>query len=108
MLDIKEMVVSGSGCGTMNDDLNALFTAYHPHTDQVKVYFEGNPPLPAAYFPALVSGEAASTSTGHHFDISAMLPCAYILWMRIDLNLTHGWGRIPDYRIWDHIAFCKD
>lgn len=107
MLDIKEMVVSGSGCGTMNDDLNALFTAYHPHTDQVKVYFEGNPPLPAAYFPALVSGEAASTSTGHHFDISAMLPCAYILWMRIDLNLTHGWGRIPDYRIRDHIAFCK-
>lgn len=107
MLDIKEMVVSGSGCGTLNNDLTALFTTYHPHADQVTVYFEGNSPLPPSYVPTLVSGEAVSGSAGHHFDISALQPCAYILWMRIELNLTHGWGRIPDYRIWDHIAFCK-
>jgi hypothetical protein len=91
----------------LNNDLSALFTAYHPHADQVTVYFEGNSPLPASYVPTLVSGEAVSGSAGYHFDISALQPCAYILWMRIELNLTHGWGRIPDYRIWDHIAFCK-
>lgn len=107
MLDIKEMVLSGSGCGTLNNDLNALFTAYHPHADQVTVYFEGDPPLPASYVPALVSGEVVSGSAGYHFDISALQPCVYILWMRIELNLTAGWGRIPDYRIWDYIAFCK-
>lgn len=107
MLDIKEMVVSGSGCGTMGDDLHALFTAYHPYAEQVTLYFEGNSPLPAAYSPTLTAGEAASGNAGYNFDISALGPCAYILWLRIELNLTQGWGRIPDYRYWDHIAFCK-
>lgn len=107
MLDIREMVIAGSGCGTMSNDLHALFTAYHPFTDQVTVYFEGNPPLPAAYTPPLTAGEAASGSSGYLFDISALGPCAYIIWLKIELNLTQGWGRIPDYRFWDHIAFCK-
>ncbi len=108
MLDIKEMVVAASGCGTLINDLNALFTVYHPHADTVTVYFEGNPPLPPSYSPVLVNGESVSGSTGYHFDISTLPPCAYILWLRIELNLTHGWGRIPHYyRIWDHIAFCK-
>ncbi|WP_228854073.1 hypothetical protein [Desulfomarina profundi] len=106
MLDIKEMVDHGSGCGTLSNDLGALFTVYHPFAEQVSVYFEGNPPLPPSFAPVLAGGEAVSGSIGHHFDISALLPCAYIIWLRVDLNLTRGWGRISDYRIWDHIAFC--
>lgn len=107
MLDIKEMVVAGSGCGTLNTELHALYTAYHPHADLVQLYFEGNAPLPPSFLPTLSGGEAVSGSAGQFFDITALAPCAYILWMRIDLNLTRGWGRIPDYRIWDKIAFCK-
>ncbi len=112
-LDINEMVVAGSGCGTMFDELHALYTAYHPHLNTVTVYMEGNPPLPSSHTPAVAAGEvisppaAGGSPAGDLFDISGLPPCAYILWMRIELNLTHGWGLITDYRIWDHVAFCK-
>jgi 5-hydroxyisourate hydrolase-like protein (transthyretin family) len=109
MLDIDEMVKSGGGCNTMGNDLHALYTAYHPHAGNVIVYFTGNSPLPPSYSPPLSGGEAVSPPGGYHFDISALAPCAYILWIRIDLNLTSGWGLIsyPYSQYWDYIAFCK-
>ncbi len=108
MLDISELSGPGGGCGQIEDELHAQYSVYHPFVDDVRVYFEGNPPLPADFTPAIVAGEAASTLAGHFFDTSAMDPCAYILWLRADLALTRGYGRISDSHIWDHIAFCKE
>ncbi len=107
ILDIKELTGPGSGCNKLQTHLHALYTVYHPFMGSARVYFEGNPPLPPALPLALAAGEAASGSGGHDFDITALPPCAYVLWLEATLNLTSGWGRIPDATIWDHIAFCK-
>lgn len=104
-LDIAEMV-AGTGCDTMKDELHALFTVYHPYLAEARLYFEGNPPLPAPAVAPIVSGEARVGLPGHLFIISMLHPCAYILWLRAKLNLTRGWGLIPDPYIWDKIAFC--
>ncbi len=105
-LDIKEMIAAGNGCEKMSNDLHAFFTAYHPFAADVDVYLEGNPPLPSPYNAPITAGEACSVPGGQHFDISMLDPCAYVIWLRLAMNLTRGWNRIPDYRIWDHIAFC--
>lgn len=108
MVDITELAALGAGCNAITDHVHALFTAYHPFLGSVSVYFEGPtpPPLPAAIAPAIVGGEAISPLGGHDFDVTAQPPCAYILWLRVTLNLTYGWGRfLPDS--YDHIAFCK-
>jgi len=107
-LDILELAAPGAGCGTMNDELHALFTVYHPFVGSARVYFEGNPVLPADLPLVPVGGEAVSGPAGHLFDISGLLPCAYILWLEVTLNLTSGWGIIDHPTTWDHIAFCKD
>ncbi|WIM06093.1 MAG: hypothetical protein OHM77_02025 [Candidatus Nitricoxidivorans perseverans] len=106
-LDILELSAPGAGCGKLTDALHALFTVYHPFVGGARVYFEGNPVLPAELPLAIVGGEAVSSPAGHLFDISALQPCAYILWLEATLNLTAGWGRIPYATTWDHIAFCK-
>lgn len=106
-LDIKELAGPGAGCGKLTDELHALFTVYHPFMGSARVYFEGNPVLPADLSLTIVGGEAISSAAGHLFDISALQPCAYILWLEATLNLTSGWGRITDATTWDHIAFCK-
>lgn len=106
-LDILELAAPGAGCGKLNNELHALFTVYHPFMGSARVYFEGNPVLPADLPLAIGGGEAVSPAGGHLFDISALQPCAYILWLEATLNLTSGWGRIADATAWDHIAFCK-
>jgi hypothetical protein len=107
-LDIGELIAPGAtGCDRLGSDLHALFTAYNPYLGAVEVYFEGNPPMPAAINPPIVGGEAASGSPGHDFNISGMNPCAYILWLSATANLTSGYGLISGATIWDHIAFCK-
>ncbi len=106
-LDIAELIAPGAtGCDRLNNDLHALFTVYHPYLDDAKVWFEGNAPLPAPHVPVVVGGEADQGLPGHHFDITGLAPCAYILWLRGTLNLTSGWGRISNATIWDRIAFC--
>ncbi len=106
-LRIAEMIAAGAtGCDQMTDELHALWTAYHPYLGQVKLYFEGNPPLPADLLPGIAGGESAQGLPGHLFDISAMDPCAYILWMRATLNLSDGYGPVSNNKIWDKIAFC--
>jgi len=104
-LDIAEMV-AGTGCDTMKTELHALFTVYHPYLADARLYFEGNPPLPAAFTAPIAGGEAREGLPGHMFDISLLQPCAYILWLRAELNLTRGWGQIAEPYLWDHIAFC--
>ncbi len=106
-LEIAEMTAPGSsGCDTLSEELHALFTVYHPYLAEAKVYFEGNPPLPAPHIAAITGGEALAGAPGVLFDISLLDPCAYILWLRATLNLTRGWGRIAIPWIWDKIAFC--
>jgi hypothetical protein len=106
-LDILELAAPGAGCGKLTDELHALYTVYHPFVGSARVYFEGNPVLPADLPLALVDGESASGVAGVLIDISSLQPCAYILWLQATLNLTSGWGQIPHPTIWDHIAFCK-
>jgi hypothetical protein len=60
----------------------------------------------AAVAPAIVAGEAVSPAGGHDFDITPQPSCAYILWLKVTLNLTYGYGPfLGDF--YDHVAFCK-
>ena len=43
---------------------------------------------------------------GQDFDITALKPCAYIVWLEATLRLTVGYGAIYG-TFSDHIAFCK-
>lgn len=107
-LDIGELIGPGAtGCDRLGDHLHALYTAYNPYLGAVSVYFEGNPPMPAAINPPIAGGEAVSGAVGHDFNISGLHPCAYILWLEATANLTSGYGLIGGATIWDHIAFCK-
>ena len=105
-LDIAELIANG--CDPLTDDVHALFTAYHPYLAAVSVYFVGPGPLPAPLAPAIAGGEAISEAGGHDFDISALSPCAYVLWLQTTVNLTRGYGLIGDANEWDYIAFCKE
>ncbi len=60
MLDITELAGGGAGCMKLTTDLHALYTVYHPFMGDVSVYFEGNPPLPAASSLVPVAGEVVS------------------------------------------------
>lgn len=106
-LDIAELSGPGAGCGKLTNHAHVLYTVYHPFMGSARVYFEGNPPLPAELSLAIAGGESVSGAAGYDFDITALLPCAYILWLEATVNLTSGWGRIAGSTIWDHIAFCK-
>lgn len=106
-LDVAELAGPGAGCGKLDSELHALCTVYHPFVGSARVYFEGNPPLPADTALVPVAGEAVSGPGGLLIDISGLSPCAYVLWLEATLNLTSGWGQIPYHTIWDHVAFCK-
>ena len=108
MVDVAELATPGAGCSKVSTHVHALFTAYHPFLGSVSVYIEGPtpPPLPAGISPAIVAGEAVSLAGGHDFNITAQPNCAYILWLKASLNLTHGYGQISSPSE-DHIAFCK-
>ncbi len=108
-LDIGELFAPGAtGCDKLKNDLHAYFTAYHPYLDSVSVSLEGQGvPPPAPISPAIAGGQATSPPGGHFFNITALQPCAYILWLSATVNLTEGWGLISDATDSDHIAFCK-
>ena len=108
VVDVAELAIPGAGCSKVSNHVHALFTAYHPFLGSVSVYIEGPtpPPLPAGILPAIVAGEAVSPAVGHDFNITAQPNCAYILWLKVSLNLTHGYGAISSPSE-DHIAFCK-
>ena len=106
-LEIAEMIGAGaSGCDTLTDKLHALYTTYHPYLAETRIYFEGNAPLPSTFIATIASGEATQGLPGEEFNISALDPCAYILWMRTEVNLSDGWGQVDLPYDWDRIAFC--
>ena len=108
LVDVAELAIPGSGCNKVTDHVHALFTVCHPYLGNVSVYIEGQTPpaLPAPISPAIMDGEAVSPLGGHDFNIAVQPKCAYILWLRVTLNLTYGYGPfLPDY--YDHVAFCK-
>jgi hypothetical protein len=109
LLDIKELRTVG-GCSPLSTVMTAEFTAFHPYLASCHLYLEGpTPPLPATLpdvNPAIdANGQAISPAGGLIFDISALHPCAYILWLKTTLNLTSGYGAIGGVYE-DHIAFC--
>jgi hypothetical protein len=113
-LDIQELIAPGAtGCSRLQQHLHAMYTGYHPYLQGVSLWFEGNG-IPAALptagtpFNPLPPGadEVTSPVGGHDFNISGLLPCAYILWMTTTVGLTEGWGQIGDATETDHIAFC--
>lgn len=113
-LDIAELIAPGAtGCSRLQQHLHAMYTGYHPYLKGVSLWLEGNGipaslPTAAAPLSPLPAGadEVTSPAGGHDFDISALLPCAYILWMSTTVGLTEGWGLIGDATEYDHIAFC--
>jgi hypothetical protein len=113
-LDIAELIAPGAtGCDRLHGHVHALFTAYHPYLQDVRLWFEGNAipatlPTEGAPLQPLPAGadEVTSAAGGQDFDISPLKPCAYILWMRTTVGLTEGWGQIGNPFDWDHIAFC--
>lgn len=113
-LDIAELIAPGAtGCDRLHGHVHGLFTGYHPYLQDVSLWFEGNAipaslPTAGAPFKPLPAGtfEATNAPGGKDFDISGLLPCAYIFWMSTTVGLTEGWGLIPDATDLDHIAFC--
>ena len=108
-LDIAELIAPGAtGCDRLQNHVHALFSTYHPYLGSVSVYLEGvGVPPPAPFAPAIAGGQAASGAAGHDFNITALQPCAYILWLSASVKLTEGNGLIGDATDTDHIAFCK-
>lgn len=107
MLELVETTLSGSGCNKITTQVTANYSVVHPVIDNMKIYFEGNAPLPAPFAINPVAGDEAAGSTSPQFDVSALQPCAYIVWLEATFRLTGGYGRIAGSTIWDHIAFCK-
>ncbi len=107
-LDIAELI-AGGGCNHLHGHIHALFTAYHPYLGSCSVFIQGpGVPPPAAVNPAIsVLGQAISPVGGQDFNISALKPCAYILWLSVTLNLTVGYGKIGG-EIDDVMAYCTE
>ncbi|MGD0786581.1 MAG: hypothetical protein ABR898_01265 [Terracidiphilus sp.] len=107
-LDIVEMQAGGcQPLGVSADTLHILYTAYHPYLGSYSVQFVGPAPLPTVTVPAIpVDGDAYSGAAGLAVDISMLVPCAYVVFLNANLNLTNGdvvlYGTFQDF-----IAFCR-
>ncbi|HEY2859733.1 MAG TPA: hypothetical protein VGJ21_15035 [Terracidiphilus sp.] len=108
-LDIVEM--QGGGCqplgSTGNNTLHLLYTAYHPYIGSVSLQFVGPSPLPVVPVPAIpADGDVVSVAGGLLVDISMLIPCAYVVFLNVNLNLTNGdsvlYGTFQDF-----VAFCR-
>jgi hypothetical protein len=107
-LDIVEM--QGGGCqplGVNSDTLHILYTAYHPYLGSYSVVFVGPAPLPTVTVsPIPVNGDAVSSAAGLAVDITMLVPCAYVVFLNVNLNLTNGdavlYGTFQDF-----VAFCR-
>jgi len=105
-VDIVEEA-SGGGCVPLSKHVHVVFTAYHPYLGSLDVRLEGpGIPPPAPVNPAIsADGQAVSPAGGHDFNIAALTPCAYIVWLEGTLNLTSGYGGVFG-TFSDHMAFC--
>ena len=107
-LDIVEMQAGGcQPLGVNSDTLHILYTAYHPYMGSYSVVFVGPAPLPVVTVPAIpADGDAVSGAAGLAVDISMLVPCAYVVFLNVNLNLTNGdvvlYGTFQDF-----VAFCR-
>ena len=107
-LDIVEMQAGGcQPLGVNSNTLHILFTAYHPYIGSVSVQFVGPAPLPGDTIPAIpADGDVISGAAGVAIDISMLQPCAYVVFLNVNLNLTNGdivlYGTFQDF-----VAFCR-
>jgi hypothetical protein len=105
-LDILEL--QAGGCLPLNaNTLHALFTVYHPYLGSTSLVFVGPAPLPPVTVPAIpADGDVFSGAAGLAIDISMLVPCAYVVFLNANLNLTNGdaalYGTFQDF-----IAFCR-
>jgi hypothetical protein len=107
-LDILEMQAGGcQPLGVNANTIHLLFTVYHPYLGSCSVQFVGPAPLPAV--PVLTipaDGDVVSGAAGATVDISMLVPCAYVVFLNANLNLTNGdsvlYGTFQDF-----IAFCR-
>jgi len=107
-VDILELK-SGGGCTGLEDVIHALYTAYHPYMGSCSVFLQGpqvatmtTPPGGSITLPV---PNISSGATGTPFDMTALPPCAYIMWLNATLNLTSGYGAVYG-TFSDYIAFC--
>lgn len=108
MLELAETTLSGAGCNKVTNNITAHYSIVHPVIESASISFEGNAPLPAPFsVPIPPTGDEAVGNTAPQFDITALQPCAYIVWLSATFRLTSGYGRISDATVTDHIAFCK-
>jgi hypothetical protein len=60
--------------------------------------------IPALTIPA--DGDVISGAAGLAVDISMLIPCAYVVFLNVNLNLTNGdvvlYGTFQDF-----VAFCR-
>ncbi len=105
MLEIGETTGSGHGCGGITTTVTAQYTIAHPHIEAFTLRFEGNPVLPASFHGGPPPAAAEYHNNSLVFSTAGMEPCAYILWLDLQLGLTNGYQKIP--QVHDHIAFCK-
>jgi hypothetical protein len=119
-LDILEMQAGGcQPLGVNVNTLHALFTVYHPYLASCSIDFVGPAPLPPTIAlppppppPPIVpvtipaDGDVYSGLGGLAIDISMLVPCAYVVQLNANLNLTNGdsvlYGTFQDF-----IAFCR-
>ena len=107
-LDLLEL--QGGGClplGGGDNTVHALFTVYHPYLGSTSLDFVGPAPLPPVTIPVIPpDGDVVSGAAGLAIDISMLVPCAYVVFLNANLNLTNGdsvlYGTFQDF-----IAFCK-
>jgi hypothetical protein len=108
-LDIVEM--QAGGCQPLGssgaNNLHLLYTAYHPYIGSVSLQFVGPAPLPTVPVPVIpADGDVVSGTAGVLVDISMLIPCAYVVFLNVNLNLTNG-----DYVLYgtfqDFVAFCR-
>jgi len=107
-LDILEMQAGGcTPLGVNANTLHALFTTYHPYLGSCSLDFVGPAPLPpTTTFTIPADGDVTSGTAGLAIDISMLVPCAYVVQLNANLNLTNGdavlYGTFTDF-----IAFCR-
>jgi hypothetical protein len=108
MLEINETTAVDAGCGTIIDTVTANYSCCHPHMDTLSIYIEGNVPVPPPVTSITQNVSGIDDAHGMQpFTTTGYPKCAYIVWLRLSLRLTSGYGRISNSNLEDHIAFCK-
>jgi hypothetical protein len=108
MLEINETTAIDAGCGTIVDTVTANYSCCHPHMDTLDIYIEGNVPVPPPISSITQNVSGVDDAHGAQAFVTSGYPkCAFIVWLKLSLRLTSGYGRVAHSSLEDHIAFCK-